>query len=206
MDYIVKNIDKSDEIFGKWCIDNKLFKEEIDFTSRMKKVYLKERAYESLTVVIAYQNKEPIGIIMCENDESFDNSYLLKDPLRKNSKISENFDWGIYHLGFISMYVKEKFRNKGIAVNLIKKLEQEKLQKLHEIEGLNSLSIGVFQAREKALDLLIKHLEHSHVTNLSTNSSNYRYFIHDITYNLITGRRFDEYDNSNFPKRKKYKI
>jgi GNAT superfamily N-acetyltransferase len=205
MEYKIKHIKKSDNNFGKWCIENQLFKEEEGFTSRMKKVYMKEREYESLTVVIAYHKDIPIGIVMCENDESFDNSYLLKDPLRKNSKINESFDWGVYHLGFVSMYVKDEFRNKGIAVDLIKILEKEKLKTLHEIEGLNPLSVAVFQAREKALDLLIKHLEHSHATRLSTDSSNYRYFLHDITHNLIMGRKYGEYDSYSFPQRKKYR-
>lgn len=200
MNYKTYKINDKNSSFFQWCLDHQLFKEESNFNSRMKNIYTGKREFESITSIVAFDGKNPTAIILCENNFGLDKAFCFKNVNRKSSK-KQYFDWDIINVGFISLYVKEEFRNKGIATDLIKKLE---LHILKEIKlSLDENTVVLFEAKEKAYKLANKNLEYSYVTECEHHNGNYQKELHYLTQAIIEKRSDDFAPMYDLPNRKK---
>lgn len=197
-------IENNQDSFLSWCLKNELYKTGIEFNSRMKNIYTGERLFDSLSAVIAFHKEIPIGIILCENDESYQEAFLLKDRMKRNSRIERVFDWGFYNLGMLSIYVKNEYRGSGIATQLVKEIEAMRIASILDIKGLNNDSVLIFQAKELAFDIVSKKSNYTYVTELSKNSSNYRFFIDNITHGILEKRMNEPYPLVKLPFKKDF--
>lgn len=142
--------------FFNWCLENKLYKEDSNdefFKSRMKEVYLGNKQYDGISAIIAYDEDKPIGICLLEQKIDENGSMpitrgglLHMDNRERKNPWQKRFDLEFIHLGFLSFYVKEEYRRKGIAKQLLSDMEE--LQ-------YNRLKVENFP--EKILENLDKH-------------------------------------------------
>lgn len=186
--YIHKDI--SAEFFN-WCMQNKLYKKNrgTEFLSRMHMMYNNQLSINGLTTIVAFNNEGPIGIIHCENEESFKNAWLLKEPMKFNPMIEKSFSWGFYDMGMISIYVKEEFRGQSIATQLWNRMEYTRLHTLKTVYNHNPLSVPLFQAKELAYDIINKKSQYSYVTQYHPREFiHYGNDINSLTIKIIEGR------------------
>lgn len=174
MDY--EYVELNDQLFA-WCLEQKLYKEAPNFNSRMKNVYRGEKDV-SVVAILAKEDNKACGIILCEVNHDKHQAYILKDSMRHNSAIEKKLPWHIHSLGFLSIYVKPEFRNKGIATELLKRME---LWRISECSTFEPKDVCVFQVREKSYDLANKHFLYSYPTQLHSRSANYRAFLSNLT-------------------------
>lgn len=153
--------DKSDEkeLFFTWALKNKLFRNIYDepdlknsYQSRLEKIYKKERLIKDFTAVLAFNNNEPIGIVFCEN--AFYKRKTDYIPMNKK-KATKVFDAEAVGLGFVSFYVKNEYRQQGVASKMFNVLELEKLKLIIANKEKNK-SLMCFEAREKGVDMVKK--------------------------------------------------
>ena len=142
---IYEKDDDPNDLF-EFCLKNNLYKDddlENDFISRMKKFFNKDKdiPYLGVSATIAYMKEEPIGICMLEHRLGEDNNIfhmpagiLHMDNRERKDPWKKKLDFSFIHLGFMSFYVKESARNKGVAQELL--FEMEKLQ-LNRLSMLN---------------------------------------------------------------------
>lgn len=148
--------EESPKDFFSWCLENKLYKEDINdefFKSRMKEIYLGNKPYHGISTIIAYNEDKPIGICLLEQklDEkgkipTTRGGLLHMDNRERKNPWQKRFDLEFIHIGFLSFYVKEEYRKKGIAKQLLK-----------EMEELQYNRIKVENFPEKILENLDKH-------------------------------------------------
>jgi GNAT superfamily N-acetyltransferase len=204
MYYKKQTINPNDTPFLNWCLENKLYKEEEGFNSRMKNIYSTQRKFESLDTIIVFQSDKPIGIVLCENHTYESQAFILKNPNNPRSKQKELLDWKILDLGFLSLYVKEEFRNQGIATELIKKIEIQRIKQSKQF--IEKDTVILFEGKEKTYDLANKHLQYSYVTHLEKHNGNYQQDIYYLTRAILEKRSEDESPMYDLPSRKKLKI
>lgn len=170
--------------FFDWCLENKLHKRTtLDFSSRMQLVYTGFVETKGITAIVAYENNEVAGLLLCENRILFYNGKVYEDPSKYIAKEAETFDWGFYNLGILNIFVRPKFRNQGIARKMIEDIEKIRLNKLsvgsnHWIED----SKPIFEAQELSFEIAAKHLKNSYVsTGKPEDKYSYRQVIHSLT-------------------------
>lgn len=185
--------------FFKWCLEHELYKTEPGFKSYMKALFEGKYDTKEITAVIAYSKKEPIGLIFCENNELYTSAKLMS-----LNEVVREFDWGMYHLGRISIYVKEEYRNFGVATKLFNHIENIRLDSLKTKENYNVLSVPIFKAQELSLNVIKKKAAYSYVSELSPEYTNYNGFIGTITHGLIEQRYKEKYPMYKLRKRKVY--
>jgi predicted GNAT family acetyltransferase len=179
--YILKAEEK--ERFFKWCLKNKLFKaNNSSFTSRMNLVYTGFLETKSLTAVVAFENEMPIGLMMCENHIIYTSAKEYLDTNVFDLKIVNEYDWGFYNLGMINVYVKAKYRRKGVAKNLWLNMEELKIYELSKInKRFITNSCPIFEAQDLAFDIIAKYSKYSYVTN-----SHHKFYGYKLTIDLLT--------------------
>jgi GNAT superfamily N-acetyltransferase len=209
-DYDLKSyvFNEKPEEFFQWCLDKKLYKNDggVYFKSRMKNYFLGEIDFTGLTAIVVYKKNRPVAIGLCEHGQHFTQAFTHEQLPKKNSKPKNlvKYDWGMNMLGFISLYVKEAHRNQGIAVTIVQRLEQLRIQNwIHETNTNNSherfkhefheLSIPVFQARELAFKIASKYMQHSYLVELSPKAGNYMNVMHELSQALIEKRSGEPY-------------
>lgn len=205
MDYSSYQIEQYNNEFFKWCLEHKLFKEAEGFTSRIKNIYIEEREYESLSVIIASDNNNPTAIILCENKQLSHQAFTFKNPLNRNANKKEVFDWEIINLGFLSIYVKEEYRNKGLATQLLQQMEELRLKNNIELIAKKNCVI-LFEGKEKTYNLANKHLNYSYITDCESHNGNYIYELHNLTAGILEKRRNEFSPMYPLPDRKKIKL
>lgn len=180
--YYLKEKAKKD--FFEWCIENKLHKRTtVDFRSRMQLVFTEVLKTESITAIIAYHNKDIAGILLCENKMLFTNGKIYEDSTKFIAQVQENFEWGFYNLGIINIFVKPKYRNLGIAKEMIQDIEKVRLHKLAVTSNhCENGSKPLFEAQELTFQIAGKYFKNSYVsTAKSDDTYTYRQVIHSLS-------------------------
>lgn len=155
--------------FFEWALNHTLYKvdNQTTFNSRMKAIYKEKCPTESLTAIIAIHENKPIAMCLCENSDRstklYDNSEHKKIDL--NAKIQV--------VGFLSFFVKERYRKKGIAHKLMELMEVHRMPLVLGQTKENEYNIMVFEAREKALDIINKS-KFSYSINCDRHHSSYK--------------------------------
>lgn len=214
--------DNPDDLFS-FCLENKLFKQESDdFKSRMKNVFLKTKGYHGVSAVIAYDEKEPIGICLLEHRLKNDSNVFYQqagithfDNRQRKNPWKKQLNFYFLHMGFIAFYVKESHRKQGIAKNLLHEMESLQLKRLlkanlpKEVISVLGESYMTVTAREKAEDIvrqsILFHPIKCDIDNGAFNSdiSSLSYKIH---YGEMTDKKLDDFllnFNVNNKKQKK---
>lgn len=178
--YLKENCKKE---FFDWCLEEKLYKENsLDFSSRMQLVFTEFVPTESITAVIAYENNQIAGMLLCENKLLFHKGKIYEDPEKTVPVEQESFDWGFYNLGIINIYVKPEHRNKGIAKSMVENLEKLRLNKLANIKShWVENSKPLFEAQELSFDIASKTLKNTYV---STGKPQERYLYRQVIHSL----------------------
>lgn len=197
-------INQNNDDFFTWCLENKLYKESENFNSRMKNIYTGKREFESLDAIVVFENNIPIGIALCENHSLQSQAFVFKNPNNPRSKQKEILNWNIVNLGFLSLYVKEEFRNKGIASKLIKKIEKQRIKNSSHL--IEDNDVILFEGKEKTFDLSNKHLQYSYITNLEQHNTNYTKELEYLTRAILEKRSEDNSPIYDLPNRKKLKL
>lgn len=216
--------DNPNDLF-KFCLDNKLYKDDDNngFISRLKKLYLQnELTYEGVSTVIAYHEDNPIGICLLEdrhneNNETFHTQAGITHLDNRNRKNiwKQKYDFHFIHTGFMSFFVKEEYRNQGIANELLYEMEnliKERLDSYNlpsNIKDNMGKNYLVVTAREKAFSIIEKSTILSPIDS-DTYQYSYSNDISKLTYNIQfmemreknIGENMPEYQNNNKPKRK----
>lgn len=181
--YYLKGQAKKD--FFDWCLENKLHKRTtLDFSSRMQLVFTGFVETESITAVVAFNNKEVAGILLCENKIAYSKGKMYIDPLKVNPVEDQVMDWGFYNLGVINIYVKNKFRKQGIAKQMVENIEKLRLNRLSKINDNHwyESSKPIFEAQELAFEICGKYFKNSYVsTGRPEDKFSYRQVIHSLT-------------------------
>lgn len=206
--YEFKNyiLEENPEEFFSWCLDNKLYKtsEDKKFNSRMRLYYNGEIEFKGVSCVIAFLNKKPIGIVLCEHHDYFENARRYEDTTVAKSrfKIKEQFDWGLQHIGMLNMYIKKNHRKQGLAKTMFQQLEQLRLSSIaKENFEFNPLSVPVFQAKELSHTIAEKYTQYSYVLSHIPQNYCYIYDIHDLSTFLVETRDGEPYPMKNLRAR-----
>lgn len=114
--------------FFDYCLNNKLYKTEENFSSRMKKVYNREKLWQGASAVIAHHDNKPVGTCLLEhrflNDEmSVTQAGILKMGSRAKDPWKIKLDWHFINTGFISFYISPEHRKIGLAKTLMNEME-----------------------------------------------------------------------------------
>lgn len=187
---------KSPDIFFRWCLRNRLYKVSRDpkFVSRMKKYYKSEINFTGLSCVVAYHNTKPVGIILCEHQNTFTHAKTYYDPVKWVLKVKDEFTWGFQQIGMVNIFVKSAHRKQGIARLLVRKIEDLRLsQMVNAGMNLDSYSVPLFQARQLALDIVLKYSQYSYVSENKPKEFLYPNTIHGLTKGLIELRRGERF-------------
>lgn len=184
--------------FFQWCLVNELYKstEDKSFKSHMKSCFEGRTQVNEMSAIVAFIDKEPIGMILCEHNDAFTNAQLMSV-----NKVVREYDWGMHHLGMVSIYIKEGYRKNGIATKLFQSLEKVRLASLQNIE-YNPLSVPVFQAKELSEYIVKRKAIYSYVSICKPKDSNYPSFMGNITHGLIEIRYGEKYPMYPLRKRK----
>lgn len=172
IEYVTLNVAKSGiqrKEFFDWAMNHKLYKvdNQTSFNSRMRAVYLGKCPTEDLTAIIAIHENKPVAMCLCENTNR--TTQLFKNDIKE--KVSLNAKTQV--VGFLSFFVKEKYRKKGIANKLMSQIEVARMPVVLGQLKENEYPIMVFEAREKAIDI-IKRSKHSYQINCDRHHSSYR--------------------------------
>lgn len=188
-----------------FCLDNQLYKkEEGDFLSRMKKVYSQAEPCEGISTTIAYIDDNPIGICLLEHrlnekDELFHHQAGIMhfDNRERKNPWKKKLDFHFIHMGFISFYVKEEYRNQGIAQDLLSAMEKIQLERLSNaqlpadiVNNMNENYL-VVTAREKAESVVNKSILF-HPLLCDTHQGNYKKNISSLSYRIFYGEMTDK--------------
>lgn len=174
--------------FAQICLENGLYIEpKYKVEGRLKKIYTGELGYNiPFNAVLAKYNGQFVGVILCEQYLEFNNALILNNPNVQHSLIKEKFDWGFQRVGKINLFVKEEFRGRGIATELVKKMEKARiLDYIHTNGGLGSYNKYLFEAQGLAFDIWQKHNTLSYVTAEDRGSWNKKRDIHFLTMEAI---------------------
>lgn len=181
--YYLKGFTKKD--FFDWCLENKLHKRTtLDFSSRMQLVFTGFVETESVTAIVAHHNNEVAGLLLCENRIIYNKGKIYNDPSKFAPIEEEVLNWGFYNLGVLNIFVKPKFRNQGIAKEMIKRIEKIRLNKLANINDENWFegSKPLFEAQELSFEIGGKYFKNSYVsTGRPEDKYSYRQIIHSLT-------------------------
>lgn len=172
--------------FFQFCLDNKLYKEEPGFCSRMKNVYLGKKSYEGISAIVTYHDDKPVGICLLEH--FLENNCPLTTQagiLHMDSRTRKNpwkihFSWNFIHLGFMSFYVDEKHRKNGLATQMLKQMEKLNLPFMKQYGSDN---VFIVTAKELAYDVVQKS-SFFHATKCQPFDGNYKKSISNITYDI----------------------
>ena len=109
--------------FYHWCLTNRLYKGDggVEENSRMEMIYNGLEPFVGVSVVVAYKEDKPIGIILCEHRD-----------LKLEKSQMENPELSFCNLGFVNIFVKKSQRKKGLATELVKEMEQLRLNLLKD--------------------------------------------------------------------------
>lgn len=178
--------------FFQWCLENKLYKvsEDKNFNSRMKKYYNGEIIFNGLTTVVAYTNDKPVGIVLCEHQNHYQKAIRLKNEFSSKPTIGVEYDWGFHQLGMVSFFVKNTYRELGIATQLWERLENIRLKDFIK-QNPNELSVPLFQAKELAFNIVEKKSKYAYVCELNKENFNYPWKIHNLTNGIFELRSDD---------------
>ena len=156
--YYLKNQDKKE--FFEWCLENKLHnKNTPDFNSRMQLLYTGFIETQSITAIVAFENNEVAGLLLCENRMVYNQGKIYIDPLKYMPKEQETFDWGFYNLGCINIFVRPKFRGLGIAKKMVIDIETLRLNKLAQIDyNWYKDSKVIIEGQELSFEILYSHI------------------------------------------------
>lgn len=151
------------------CLENKLYKAEEGFTSRLLKVYKKQKFFEGIMVVIAYDDQIPIGVCLVEKRKDFGLMPIIQGGIldenchQKRNPWKEKFDFYFINTGFLSIYVNQNFRSNGIATEMFKLMEKNILEKISEQIQQKKECVAkcypLITCREKASEIVTKHSE-----------------------------------------------
>ena len=157
LEYFVVNIAKTGKQrndFFEWAMNHELYKVDnsSSFNSRMKAVYQGKCPTKELTAVISVdtEKKKPIAMILSEDKDEKHQLYKVKNHIK--IKVDAN----IHIVGFLSMFVKNQYRKKGLANKLMAIMELAKTPIFLGNYKDNEHNMMVFEAREKALDVIKK--------------------------------------------------
>lgn len=158
--------------FFEWSLNHQLYKvdKQTAFNSRMKAIYQGKCPTESLTAIIAIHNNQPIAMCLCENT---DRSTKLYDQTNKNLKEKIPLNAKTQVVGFLSFFVKEKYRKKGIANKLMSFMELARMPVVLSQLSEEEYPLMIFEAREKAIDI-IKKSKYSYQINCDRHHSSYK--------------------------------
>lgn len=142
------------EKFFKFAIFHQLYlkKEDVAFESRMLNIYNKKRDSEELSLILALDKTIPVGIVLCENDDKRHNLALYKEKRNGGFVIAEEKDVFLLSAGFLSFYVKEEYRNIGIAKNLMSLIESHRIKEVSP--SITENLYFAFNGRERALEII----------------------------------------------------
>ena len=197
---------------NSYCLENKLY-ESTHSNSAFLRLYNGEKSMSLLPVsgfetLIAFYEDQPIGIGIIE---------YLADPYEvsmKNSKISINKKISIYT--YIGLYVKEKYRKKGLGKEICKRLcknaYERKGQFLDNIPGMAATGISEIIAgktKDNPYHFVFNCPTKCYATD-TTFKSMYSKQISDIFYykdpsNRIFSPNITDSITINFPKKAKVK-
>lgn len=181
--YYLEGFTKKD--FFDWCLENKLYKRTtIDFKSRMQLIFKGFVKTESITAILAHKDNEIAGLLLCENRIEYSKGKIYNNPFEFVPIEKEITDWGFYNLGVLNIFVKPKFRNQGLAKEMVQRIEKLRLNKLanineeHWVENSKSL----FEAQEILFEICAKYFKNSYVsTGRPEDKYSYRQVIHSLT-------------------------
>lgn len=202
---LVYEKDDSPTDLFKFCLDNKLFKEDSDdFTSRMKKIYKTEISNCGISATIAYINNEPIGICLLEHRLDIENNLYCcqagrthTDNRDRKNPWKAKYNFNFIHLGFLCFYVKDEHRNKGVAQELLYEMEKLQLDRLktanlsEDVKKVMDNNFLTVTVRGKARKVLAK----STVLNPMQGDIQDNCFKHDIshlTYDIVFDEKIDK--------------
>lgn len=196
--YKIYTLEKDIPLFFEWCLENKLYKssEDDSFRSHMKSCFEGKKAVEQLTAVVAFIDKSPIGMILCQHSDAFTTAKLMSV-----NKVVREYEWGMHHMGMVSIYVKEEYRGNGVATNLFLHLENTRLESLKNI-SFNPSSVPVFQAKELSEVIIKKKAQYSFASICHHKDTNYPSFMGRITHGLIELRCKEKHPMYPLRKRK----
>lgn len=199
---IEKNENPKD--FFDFCLEHNLYKDDggIAFTSRMKIIYENVlHPFQGVSAIVAMKNNKPVGICMLEHRPGeHENEPMLitqagmlhQDNRQRKDPWKKKYDWHYLHAGFISFFVKNSQRQRGLASHMLKEMQDLQLARLHkynsflshEEKELIKNSSLIVTCRE-----LAKHLVSSsklftgvHCDNVDYN---FKKDISSLTYNVI---------------------
>lgn len=162
MEYFIINTatkGKYKEDFFNWAKENQMYRNINDepelkttYNSGMKAVYDGKRESKDITAVVAFDNNNPVALILCIND-------FQKRPIDFRTwgrkKPFKTFpDVEAVYVGNVMCFVKKKYRKNGIGTEMLKLLEIEKA-KLLIANKEKPVSLMFFKAREKATNLIL---------------------------------------------------
>lgn len=185
-------------LIKKELLEKEIYKKELD-SSRLKNLYSGEReAPHGLSVITAHVKDEIIGVITCEH-QKFTKvpAITLKDPFRLNSKVKSTEAWSCIALGFIGVYIKKEYRNKGVASSLLRKMEDHRIKTLSPT--IDTLDVPFFVAAEAAVKLVKNASKYAYVSTNQEKTVWYHQGIHEITQAAKTHRYGEKYFGNNAP-------
>lgn len=189
---LIYTILEQEELIASYgqLISQELFDSELP-NSRLKNIFNLSRETPDGIIASVAKNEsgEFVGIITCERttQPSF-NAFRVKDPFKMNSKVKSTETWSFVPSGFISMYVKPKYRNKGIAKELLNNLEYY----LFSSQKLEAESVPLFTAAAKAVSMIADYSIYSLPIDVNQKSSNFPSRIHFLTEAVKSMRNNEE--------------
>lgn len=198
--YYLKGQSKKE--FFDWCIESKLHKRTtLEFSSRMQLVFTGFIETESITAVVAFNNKEVAGILLCENRITYSKGKVYIDPMKFSPVEQQVMDWGFYNMGMLNIYVKNKFRKQGIAKQMVENVEKLRLNKLSTINETHwyENSKPVFEARELAFEICGKYFKNSYVSTVRPEDKfSYRQVVHSLSVKCLDKLGCKQFNREDF--------
>lgn len=180
--YNVMNLNTTEDKskFFELALKNKLYviSENPHYKSRLLNLYTGARESKDLLVIMAYNKESPIGLVVCENESILHPLNKVKEKRFGGFKILKTSDCNILRCGFLSFFVKDEYRKNKIAMELMKRVESERVKQVCSI--LNEKTYMAFEAKEKAYEILKKYSKYAYPLNIGNNSYNMPLEINDL--------------------------
>lgn len=179
--YSFANKESSKE-FLTWCFENKLYKSTRVLFSHLKYLYTGLYERDQISAIVAYDDKRPIGICICEHTKEVVESANIGEYIRNNWKKEKEFNWKFYNLGFLNMYVKPNYRKKGIAQQLVTIMEAMRVSQV--IDENKEQWIPFFIGRELAHDIINNKCHYAYAIKSEKEDKNYPLELMQLTKNI----------------------
>ena len=185
-----KNEDISIQLF-KYLFDNQMWEQSYG-TSMSLSLYKNIIETNSIdtdkfTVIIARNNNIPIGVSILESYEpiryqlqTLQNSTIISQNPTVKFKIDKNF----LNAGWLQFYIKPEYRKKGIATELLLKIEQEYISKITPI--LNENDLPMVLGMGNAFDLILNKSIYTHPIRSNKKYTNFIYDIDSLSRSYIS--------------------